>query len=109
MDGFSVILGSYTVHFAAFLVLATVIRGAPDYEDPLRQSQADTIYWTLMSMHLVIGGVKYASLFLTKFFWDKMTIFIILVVVITCYLQGTWIYDDIPTITQEQAVFELWL
>ena len=56
VDGFSVIIGSYLVHLAALIVLISCIR-VPEYTDLTRQSQANTIYWLLLFVHLIIGTI----------------------------------------------------
>lgn len=87
----------------------TCIR-VPHYDDPTRQTQAYLIYWLLLLLHLFTSVIKYVSLFWTKFFWDKMTLLIILVVCTACFLQSYWIFDNEDTATEpEQEVFELWL
>ena len=56
VDGFSVINGSFLVHLAAAIVLISCIR-VPEYTDSTRQSQANTIYWLLLFVHLIIGTI----------------------------------------------------
>lgn len=109
--GFRVILGSWIVHLAAFLVLLFDIR-PPNYKDDReRTQQAKIIYWVLLMTHLVLSIVLYLSLLWTKVFWDKMTILILFVVATTCYMQGNWFYSDRPPSDagSDQAVFEQWL
>lgn len=61
-------------------------------------------------LHLIIAVVKYLSLYTTKLFWDKMTIFIIVIITVSCYLQGNWLYDATFTpVGQDQEIFFMWL
>ena len=64
-----------------------------------------------MGCHLTIGLVKWASLYRSRYFWDKIYVFVVAVVYQQCYLGRRWIFMENLTAAQthEQRSFELWL
>ena len=114
VDGFNVILGSWVVHLAAFLTLILCFAGRlPKYEgDPDKTKQATIMYALLVFLHLVLAVVKFISLYRNTYFNNKMTIFIMIMVFMTCELCQNWVFDrgeDINTLTKDQIKFERWL
>ena len=114
VDWFNVILGSWVVHLAAFLTLILCFAGRlPKYEgDPDRTKQATIMYTLLVFLHLVLAVVKFISLYHHTYFNNKMTIFIMIMVFMTCELCQNWVFDrgeDINTLTEDQIKFERWL
>ena len=101
------------MHIAAWLAMCIFIR-APEYEeDPERNKEAKRIYWVLIIFHIVMAFIKFHSTFLSKYFWDKMTTFILILCVLITYLCGNWVYNppkhDIEPASEEQQRFESWL
>lgn len=94
VDGFNVILGSWIVHLAAFLTLVFVIQSSPDYEDAIRTQEAKYLFYGLIIFHLTLAIIKYVSLFVNDFFWDKTALLTMIVVALACYLCQNWVYTD---------------
>ena len=92
VDGFNVILGSWIVHLAAFLTLFFVIQSSPDYEDAIRTQQATYLFYGLIIFHITLATIKYVSLFVNDFFWDKTALLTMIVVALACYLCQNWVY-----------------
>ena len=94
VDGFNVVLGSWLVHFAAFLTLILAIRKPPEYEnDEKTTHDAKMMFSALVIFHLVLGFVRFHSINISMYFWDSLTPLMIAVVILTCFLCDNWIYS----------------
>ena len=118
VDGFMVVLGSYIVHLAAALTILICFwwnGSVPEYEDNGdRSKHATIVFWILLLFHALMAFVKYAALEVEwgKWFWDKLPLFVFIVISMACYLAHHWIFNiDRPeaSITEEQEKFETWL
>ena len=77
VDGFQIILGSYLTQLTAALTLAIAIR-PPEYEgNEQRTKEAQRLYAFLIFWHVCLALVIYLNFWVTKFFQDKLTVFMI--------------------------------
>ena len=91
-DGFSAILCSYTIKFAALVTLLAVIR-PPSYADVAREQAAKEIYWTLAAEHTILFFAQIYSLYCGDLYIFSY-IFVMIAVFISCYLCGVWIFAE---------------
>ena len=106
-------MGTFLVHIAAWLAMSIFIR-PPEYEyEPERTKEAKMIYWFLLIFHIVMTYIKWHSTFYDKYYWDKMTTFLLILCLLITYLCGNWVYNppkhDIEPASIEQKRFEAWL
>ena len=66
----------------------------------------------LIVYHIILTNVDYLALWKTRYFQDKIFIFMMAVIVLTCWLCGNWVYARPPgsvELSEEQQKFELWI
>ena len=94
IDGFKVILGSYLLHVAAFLSMIIAVR-PPDYTDnPEQTEKAKTIYYVLLTMHIVLAVLKYINIFVNKKLMVVNAISMFGVILIFGHLCEDWIFPQ---------------
>lgn len=111
-EGFMVLLGSYVLHLAALITMVFIVRAPPAYESELRNTNAQIVFSVLILYHIALTAVDYLALWRTRYFQDKLFIFMLAVIFITGYLCINWVYGR-PAgtfeLNEEQQKFECWL
>ena len=113
VDGFQIILGSYLTQFTAALTLVFFIR-PPEYEgNEQRTKEALRLYVILIFWHVWLTLVIWSNFWYTKFFQDKLTIFMICQLLLACYICENWVYDVDLQLKEDKTAkaikFECWI
>ena len=104
-EGFMVTLGSYVLHLAALATMIFIVRAPPAYQSETRNTNAQVVFSVLILYHIALAVVDYLALWRTRYFQDKLFVFMILVIVITGYLCLNWVFgkpDSTVELDEEQ-------
>ncbi len=111
-DGFRVIFLGFIQNIIILLTMIICVR-PPTYEDnEQKTTMALLLYLTLIFYHLLMGCVRFASLYVTPTLRNKMTIFMMGSIVLTSLICQNWVYlEDIDELTRTdtQRQFYIWL
>ena len=77
--------------------------------DEHRNKEAYGIFWGLLFTHIVLGFVKYHTMHVARYWWDKLAIFMFITIWLMCFLCSNWIFvtdRDTSQLSERQKSFE---
>ena len=112
IEGFTAVIGGYVQSLVCAIVMAFCIRAPDDYKTQERNEAAKTLFWVLLSSHVIM--TVYRFLYLNLFSWmrNAIVIFMFMKIILITYLSQSWLYaEDVEDITKtdDQFYFYRWL
>lgn len=111
IDGFKIIIGGFMLNLCMFLTLIISVR-PPDFEDEELTRSAKIIFGSLIPYHLILGFVRYWSMFFGNELRAVISMVMLLVVIVITTISQQWVYPtdfDPMTLNESQCHFYGWM
>ena len=106
-------MGPCLINLAALIIMVACIRPPKDSTPTDTGGPSDElIYWILIFYHIMLGSIKWVSLYVSRLLLAAMTVIMFCVVFMITWLKQKWLYVPgrlVKERTPEQEEFEQWL